>query len=296
MVHAGSAFEAYKHLARSLYGFRDYRENATSSLNETLENMVAFAMDDEYSGWIADLRAFDYNTDVKGTVKVVSALHPLSLALLTDNPEIFRRRALPMIEYLMSRERFLFAKDPEQKGQNASHFMKGPAAPISQLAGLFAFSGGRSEVFKHHAEALLEKPRALNLDVMSKAASWQSLLAMYRMTGEAKYLERAKAGADQYLAERVAAPQADFRKITPGEGFEFWVDYTPNWFDLLNVRGNAGATLSGRRSQRRPALRQLRVAAAAHSADQCHRQSGRQGVLWRFRSAAYRRLSSDRGA
>lgn len=235
MVHAGSAFEAYKHLARSLYGFRDYRENATSSLNETLENMVAFAMDDEYSGWIADLRAFDYNTDVKGTVKVVSALHPLSLALLTDNPEIFRRRALPMIEYLMSRERFLFAKDPEQKGQNASHSMNGPAAPISELAGLFALSRGRSEVFKHYAEALLEKPRVLNLNVVSNAASWQSLLAMYRITGEAKYLERAKTGAGQYLAERVAAPQADFRKLTPGEGFEFWVDYTPNWFDLLEM-------------------------------------------------------------
>ena len=71
--------------------------------------MIAFAMNDIYSGWVDDLKGFDYTTDVGGTVKVVSALHPLSAALLTDNREIFRRRALPITEYLMSREKYLFS-------------------------------------------------------------------------------------------------------------------------------------------------------------------------------------------
>ena len=48
------------------------------SLNETLENTAAYAMNDTYSGWVEELKGFDYTTDVAGTVKVVSALHPLS--------------------------------------------------------------------------------------------------------------------------------------------------------------------------------------------------------------------------
>ena len=73
-----------------LFGFVDYRRNAGQSLNATLDTMTEFAMDDAHSGWDADLRGFDYDTDVKGSVKVVSALHPLaaSLPLLRDTLRI----------------------------------------------------------------------------------------------------------------------------------------------------------------------------------------------------------------
>jgi hypothetical protein len=183
MVQPGSVFEAYKHLARNLYDFHDYRENAAGSLNETLENMIAYAMNDFYSGWVADLRGFDYTTDVEKTVKVVSSLHPLSLAMITDDEEIYRRRALPVMEYLMSRQKYLFSLVEGELDQNPSHAMKGPAAEISELAALHLMSQDRSDIFKFYATSLLDKPRALNLEVVSEGASWQSLLAMYRMTG-----------------------------------------------------------------------------------------------------------------
>lgn len=235
LVQPGSVYEAYKHLAYHLYGFHDYRMNATCSLNETLENMLAFALNDEYSGWVADLRGFDYTTDVADSVKVVSALHPLSLALITDNAEIYRRRALPMIEYLMSRQKYLFTRNPQEKSQGAAHLLRGPAAEVSELAALYLFSQQRSAVFRAYAEQLLTQPRTLNLSVVSAGASWQSLLAMYRMTGEADYLQRARAGADRYIAERVTRPFTDFSHITAQTGREFWVDYTPKWIDLLEL-------------------------------------------------------------
>lgn len=235
LVQTGRSFDAYKHLARGLYGFRDYRENVAGSLNETLENFINYAMNDFYSGWVADLKGFDYTSDVDRTVKVVSALHPLALALVTDNEEIYRRRALPIIEYLMSRQKYLFSLDEGEQHQSPSHFLKGPAAEISELAALYLMSQGRSEVFKHYALALLDKPRALNLEVVSEGASWQSLLGLYRMTGDAQYLRRAREGADRYLAARVAQPQTDFSQITPKTGWEFWVDYTPKWMDLLEL-------------------------------------------------------------
>src|SRR5262245_4664578 len=234
-VGKGATYEAFKHLARNLYGFHDYRENASCSLNETLENMIAFAMNDFYSGWVADLRGFDYTTDVDKTVKVVSSLHPLSLAFLNDNEEIYRRRTLLIIEYLMSRQKYLFSLVEGQRDQNPSHYLKGPAAEISELAALHLMSQGRSDVFRHYALALLDKPRALNLEVVSEGESWQSMLGLYRMTGEVQYLNRAKEGANRYLAERISNPQTDFSQINPQTGWEFWVDYTPKWIDLLEL-------------------------------------------------------------
>src|SRR5262249_40661642 len=153
--------------------------------------------------------------------KVVSALHPLSLALLTDNEEIYRRRALPIIEYLMSRQKYLFSLVEGQRHQSPSHYLKGPAAEISELAALSLMSQGHSMVFRHYALALLDKPRALNLEVVSEGASWQSLLGLYRMTGDVQYLNRAKDGADRYLTERVGKPQSDFSQINPQTGWEF---------------------------------------------------------------------------
>ncbi|HVF29075.1 MAG TPA: hypothetical protein VM943_12590, partial [Pyrinomonadaceae bacterium] len=234
-VQPGGWFESYQHIARDIFGFKDYRENATGSLNDTLENMIAFAMDDRYSGWVEDLKAFDYSTDVPGTVKLVSALHPLSLALITDSEEIYRRRTLPMIEYLMSRQKYLFATKEGITGQNASHLMKGPSAEVSELAALHLMSQKRAAVFRRYVEDLYDKPRALNLEMLSEGASWQNALARFRMSGETEFLNRAKAGADRYIVARIAKPQTDFADVSIGRGGQFWTDYAPKWIDLLEL-------------------------------------------------------------
>lgn len=235
VVQAGGWFESYQHIARDIFKFKDYRENATGSLNDTLENMIAFAMDDRYSGWVEDLKAFDYTTDVPGTVKLVSALHPLSLALITDSEEMYRRRALPMTEYLMSRQKYLFATKEGITRQNASHLMQGPSAEVSELAALHLMSQKRAAVFRRYVEDLYDKPRALNLEMLSEGASWQNALARYRMSGAAEFLAQAKAGADRYLAARIATPQTDFADVRIGRGGQFWTDFAPKWIDLLEL-------------------------------------------------------------
>ena len=44
---------------------------------------------------------------------------------MTDSLEVFRRRALPIAEYLMSREKYLFSVATGIEHQNPSHFMRG---------------------------------------------------------------------------------------------------------------------------------------------------------------------------
>lgn len=235
IAERGDVYSTYKYVATHVMGFRDYRKNATCSLNQTLENMIAYAMNDYYAGWNKELKAPDYSTDVPGTVKLVSALHPLSIALVTDDKQIYSRRALPMIEYLMSRQKYLFSENTEIKGQTPSHYLKGPAANVSELTSLYEISQQRSSVFKHYALDLYGKPRVLNLKMVSAGDSWQNSLALYRMTGDESYLKKSETGADAYISARISTPQTDFSDVHIPDGGQFWTDFAPKWIDLMEL-------------------------------------------------------------
>ena len=114
VLQKGDWYAGLNHVLYDLFDYRIERQNATVSLNETLENMIDFAIG-PYGGWMEEYKGNDYRQDGLGTVKNVSALHPLGVALVTGNMEIFRKRALPMIEYMMSREKFLFNYDTPAK-------------------------------------------------------------------------------------------------------------------------------------------------------------------------------------
>ena len=135
----GEATLAYEDIARRLYRFHDYRSNAIGTLNETLDNMIDYGMS-QYSWFIDALKGCAYSTDVPGAVKNVSALNPLNFALVVDSEAIFHQRAYPIVEYLISREEFLFSLDPKQKIQSPSRALKGPSAPVSELAALYGIT------------------------------------------------------------------------------------------------------------------------------------------------------------
>lgn len=220
---------AFEDAARRLYGFHDYRRNAIASLNETLDNMIDYGLS-RYSWFVDDLKGCAYSTDVPGAVKNVSALNPLNLALVADDERIFRQRAYPIVEFLLSREKFLFSLDPKQKIQSPSRALKGPASPISELTTLYGVTDGASPVFRLLAERLLATNRTLNLDDVSVGDSWQNNLQLYRATGEARFLAKARAGADEYLASRMEHGADTF-----DAGSFFWTAYAPKWMDLLEL-------------------------------------------------------------
>ncbi len=229
-VGAGEATIAYEDVARRLYGFRDYRRNAISTLNETLDRMIDYGMSD-YSWFIDELKGCAYSTDVPGAVKNVSALNPLNLALVADDERIFHERAYPIAEYLLSREKFLFSLDPKQKIQSPSRALKGPSAPISEIAALYGITHGASPVLRQLAVSELGRSRTLNLDDASPGDTWQNNLHVYRSTGDERYLAKARAGADAYLASRMAEGADDFNE----GGLFFWTGFAPKWIDLLEL-------------------------------------------------------------
>jgi hypothetical protein len=236
LLVAGDWYQAFTEVARGPFGFADYRRNASQSLNATLDTMTEFAMDDAHSGWDADLKGFDYNTDVKSTVKVVSALHPLAVSLMQDDPEIYRLRALPITEFLMSRTKYLYNALPVgESGQNAARDMQGPAAEVSELAELYQMSQQRSPVFRHYALQLAGKPRRLNLLMVSDGATFWDELALYRLTGDKARLTKARSLADAYIERRIDTPQRDFSDVHLDAGGQFWSDFAPKFVELFEL-------------------------------------------------------------
>jgi hypothetical protein len=219
--------DAYEILARDIYGFKDYRHNAIASLNTTFENIVDYSLTD-YAWFEKELKGSAYSTDVPGAVKNVTSLNALELALVTDNKKMFEDRAYPTLEFMLSREKFLFSLDPEQKIQNPSRNMFGPIAPVSELSALYNIFGGANDFFISLAEAEYNNSRIRNLDVAQRGDTWWNSLWLYKATQDQGYLDKAISGADKYLESRVYQP------ATEPAGF-FWTAFTPRFIELTEL-------------------------------------------------------------
>jgi len=238
VVSEGTCSDAYERIARDIYGFGDYRHNAIASLNETLNNLLNYGMSG-YSQFIEELKGCSYSTDVPGAVKNVSSLSPLEMALVTDNQDIYQNRAYPFMEYMLSREKFLFSLDPKQKIQSPSRNLNGPCAPMTELTSLYDVFQKSNPVFLTLAEKMYDTDRTSKLDVVEKEISWRNALALFKATGEKAYLEEAMVGANAYINRRIDHLQNDFSDPDAG-GLFFWTDYAPRWIDLLELYEQSG--------------------------------------------------------
>lgn len=233
VVEPKSITYTYEYLARKYFGFKDYRKNDISTLNNVFDNIIDYSMS-HYAWFVDSLKGFAYSTDVPEAVKNVSSLHPIELALVTDNPAVFEKRAYPLLEYMLSREKFLFALDSTQKIQSPSRKLRGPIAPISELTALYDIFGKANPFYLKFQKKEYNTNRIRNWDVMEKGDTWITSMNMYKSTRDEAYLKKAIDGANDYLANRVDKEQTAFSDEFAG-GFFFWPAYTIKWIDLLEL-------------------------------------------------------------
>ena len=233
VVESQTINRTYESIARKIFGFKDYRSNAISTLNKTLDNIVDYSMS-SYTWYVDSLKGYAYATDVPGAVKNVSSLNPLELAIVRDDVNMFEKRAYPQIEYMLSREKFLFSLDSTQKIQNPSRRLKGPVAPLSELGALYTVLGKQNPFLLQFMKKEYANARTRNLDVEEKGNSWINAMHLFRTTGDSAYLKTAIAKASVYVQTRVNTAQSDFTDPFAG-GFFFWPAYTNRWIELIQL-------------------------------------------------------------
>ncbi|MRX46928.1 hypothetical protein [Pedobacter puniceum] len=236
-IYDGTWQQALPALYNDVLHYKLERQNALVSLNQTINNMLDFAMNDLYGGWIPELKGSDYQFDVPGSVKNVSAMHALALAMLTGDKQIYTRRALPMMEYMMSREKYLFSIKDGVQPQNPSHFLTGPCAEIGELSGLHILTNGQTSAFYEELKRIFGKPRKLNLNTETGGGSWQDYLAKYRVSKDKNDLLKAEAGANDYLKQVYDQYSSTF-KDDPGlkdKQAAFSTDFGYRIYDLTEL-------------------------------------------------------------
>lgn len=240
VAEAKDITHTYQFIAEKIFGFKDYRRNDIASLNTVLDNMTAYAMT-QYAWFVDSLKGFAYSTDVPGAVKNVSSLNPLELSIVRDDSVMFEKRAYPLTEFMLSREKFLFSLDSLQKIQSPSRRLKGPVAPLSELAALYNVFGKSNPFYLRLMEKEYKVARVRNLDVKEDGASWINAMHLYKATGEGHYLSTAISKANIYLRDRVSQPQAAFDDPFAGSFF-FWPAFTNRWIELSQLYELTGDT------------------------------------------------------
>lgn len=225
--------ETYQKIAQQVFGFKDYRHNDIASLNTALDNMVDYSLS-QYAWFIDSLKGCAYSTDVPGAVKNVSSLNPLELALVRDDAVMFEKRAYPLIEFMLSREKFLFSLDSTQKIQSPSRKLKGPIAPLSELAALYNIFGKQNDFYLLMAQQEYGRDRVRNMDGKEKGNTWINAMYLYTATRDKKYLQEAVTRANQYLAQRIDQPQTGFADPLQ-TGYFFWPTFTGRWIEFLQL-------------------------------------------------------------
>ncbi|WP_235884335.1 hypothetical protein [Pedobacter hiemivivus] len=233
VVEPLSITKTYEQIATNVFGFKDYRSNASVSMNTTLDNLIDYSKT-RYAWFIDSLKGFAYSTDVPGAVKNVSSLNPLELAIVRDDKEMFDKRAYPLMEFMLSREKFLFAIDSNQKIQSPSRKLRGPIAPLSELQVLSDVFGKNNSFYATMAKKEFGTARVRNLDEEQKGRNWVNAMFMFKLTSDSAYLRLSKTLADKYLKERVNTRLKQFGDPLFSSNF-FWPTFTNNWSALLEL-------------------------------------------------------------
>lgn len=236
--------ETYERLLRSEYGYRDYRENVFGqSMTDTMYNLIDLMMldsglDDSVdfrpspSGWWSRAKGF-IDIENPQSVRVTAASVLLEAYLLTGDDDVYDRRALPTIEFHLSRNGYGWTprKGYPVYGDTSLYKMGSVPFDASTLAPLYAMTGGRNQGIRALAEMRASAPD----DYWLQRAPWSTALALYRMTADPARLRDAEQAAQDYIASQIEMPYE-----TNASPSDFQYYYARAWTELLELYETTG--------------------------------------------------------
>lgn len=231
-ITTGSWADALAYAGERIFEVTDYRK-PTVSLNTTVDNIIDLIKDDTYSGWEPSLKGFwDIEADGNSAPTVVQSA-PLALvgaATLTADEELYENRALPTIEYALSRAGYRSrANAPQKLDPLTSQF------PTTLYEGINTLTGGLNPWLS--ALALPNSGTRQSNGYFSTLQAFRQELSAYRITGDASRLDHARELADAYAA---AIMTDRLSEMAAGNFYnsQMYPDWTP-LLDIYRITGEA---------------------------------------------------------
>jgi len=230
-IKSGSWRDALEYTSENIFCIKDYRHPIECSVTKTVENLVTLLKDDTYSGWNAGLKGFwdiEANGNTTPTVVQSAPLALIGTSTLMHDEDMYERRALPAIEYTLSRNGYrMRANQPHQLSPFSSQF------PTTLYEGINTLTG---ELNPWLADLALPygKVRASNGYFSTLKKSRQELAAYY-LTGDTYRLSNAVKLADIYADEIMSDRLPDMTQ----ESFYNSQMY-PDWTPLLDMYAETG--------------------------------------------------------
>jgi len=231
--------ETYERLLRQEYAYRAYREPLFGqSLTDTVMNLIDLVGMDptgddtvDYapspSGWWSRAKNF---IDVENleTVRSTTAGVLLSAAYLTDDPDLYHRRARPVLEFHLSRNGYGWTPIPGRRvyGDESRDQLCSTPVGISALAPLHEMTRRRNPGIA----AVAGGPPGVTTDYWRQRAPFLEALHAFRLTGESAHLAAARREADAYIAANI-----DALRTEPVDPHDFAVFYVADWVGLLEL-------------------------------------------------------------
>ncbi|NQU43610.1 hypothetical protein HQ520_10010, partial [bacterium] len=227
LAQAGDWYAGFRTVADEVFQLRDYRQNHGVSLTQAALNMVDLLKDDDRGGWWEEPKGWYQVETLNGVTHSVPATL-LSLYRLTGDEEIYRRRALPILEYMLSRTTSHFSPTPDNTGHYPAGGMQGPVNVFgtTTFSGLWELTNRYTDAFRQIA-----LPEDGVRPSSGHTQDFEEWAERYVLTGDTQDLEKAKELADQYLKDEIETPPTKDLGHHPF----FLIQFTPNWEGLLRM-------------------------------------------------------------
>jgi hypothetical protein len=234
---SGNWNTALEYISNNIYQVKDYRLQDSTSLTNAAFNIIDLLKNDDASGWNTGMKGFyDIEADPKysPTVAQAAPLATISAAVLTRDEDLYIRRALPTIEYTLSRSAFRWARavgapfniDSTSLELNPYKNIQFNTAYFEALHQLL---GAKNPWLTQVAmpNGLLRKSAGYSVNV----PDWTQELAAYKLTNDPQWLTKAVLHAKDFVQKEVYGSKTNLLTVQSFYNTSFY----PYWWDLMDL-------------------------------------------------------------
>ncbi|NQU42048.1 DUF2341 domain-containing protein [bacterium] len=227
VVVVGDWKEGMEYISEHIMGVTDYRKPTLVSLTDAALNMFDLIDDDVASGWSDELKGF-WDIETKAMSKQAAPLVVVSEAMLAQDEDLFRRRALPTIAYTLTRKLGWIVR-PEDQATLDAYRLTVP----SQYYGTAHWIGVHQMLngLNPWLEEFYLPGGQVSYGLFGRALDWVEEFEMYRFRPDPVLLNQIVQKATDFVNTQVFGRQTEPVFYNNFYNYGFY----PYWFDLVDL-------------------------------------------------------------